>query len=203
METSRSDRSQWIAIAAIVTGLAAVVIAFALNRIETQRQIDELHVVATYNRDAANALSEQVTKLGSSPNAQSAPVPEDVSDEIVRIPGPPGEDGRDGQDGRNGPRGAIGRAGSNGTDGTSPPCLFEPTGCVGPSGPAGQDGTNGINGTDGAPGEQGMQGPGIASIRLETRGEDCLLIFVYEARQDGTQKPDTEIEVPPNMCTQV
>lgn len=86
------------------------------------------------------------------------------------------------------PSGAPGHPGADskvpgptGSPGPAPPCLSEPTQCVGASGAAG---TNGVNGTNG---ENGADGRGIASVTLrQTSPGECELTGTYTDGSDWT-----------------
>lgn len=143
---ARGHRAIWLAVALIVLGLAAVLVALIGMRAEAagrdQQQDGEIAALAQLadsNAEAAQQLATQVQELGGTPEV------------VVPVPGERGPRGEPGEPGPAGPAGAPGSTGS--------PGLAGPTGPPGPPGENGQDGEPGAPGRDGAPGPSGPTGP--------------------------------------------
>lgn len=123
---------------------------FVWRNATLQAELDDQGAAVAAQHQAAQALSDQVLKLGATPTTVAPPVT-----------GAQGAQGAQGIQGQQGTPGKDGKDGTNGTNGQNPPCLSTPAQCQGAAGANGQNGTNGqpgTNGTDGAPGPQGIPG---------------------------------------------
>lgn len=130
---SRGWALLWAFMGLLVAGLILITIAFFAYRDKSSSEIDALATQAAEDRQASQALADQVRDLGAVPVVE------------------PSAAGKQGPQGEGGPTGPAGRDGRDGDTG--------PTGPTGPQGEPGAPGADGAAGTDGAAGEAGTQGP--------------------------------------------
>ncbi|WP_185972905.1 hypothetical protein [Aeromicrobium piscarium] len=151
-------------VAAIAIGAVVIILLGQLIAAQEQSRADraELYAELAEQREASEALAEQVRGLGEEPVVDAA---RPRSPELRYAPVP----GRPGADGEPGAQGEPGRPGRDGEDGESiigPPgeSIVGPPGITGPAGPPGASGPAGPPGERGTTGERGTDGRGIAAI---------------------------------------
>lgn len=138
----KARRSTWVAFVVLLLCILAAVAYYgprlasvSSHAQEQDSRISDLIVKADRNANDANALADQVRRLGGTP---------------IVVPAPAAPAGQPG---------AAGANGVNGRDGQSPPCLLTPAQCQGAAGQPGTAGTNGANGTNGTDGVDGKTPP--------------------------------------------
>ncbi len=136
-------RKIWVAWSLTVLSILVLAGLMLLRSATQQAQINELTTSAADNHSAAQALADQVLRLGGTPAVQPPAVTGAVGPQGAT--GPPGPPGPVGPSGPPGPTGASGAAG--------------PSGAVGAPGADGQPGANGTDGAAGAAGPAGPAGP--------------------------------------------
>jgi len=136
-------RKIWIAGALAVLSILVLAGLMLLRSATQQAQIDALATSAADNHSAAQALADQVLRLGGTPAVQPPAV--------TGAAGPQGATGPQGPPGPVGPSGPPGPTGASGAAG--------PSGADGAPGADGQPGANGTDGSAGAAGPAGPQGP--------------------------------------------
>lgn len=170
--TSKGDRGQWVAIAAVAVGLVLLVLGGLSAASHRDEQIATLTAQSDGRGAAIDALADQVRALGEKPVVERPP---DMRPVVIA--------GADGEDGTVGPRGRTGDDGFPGADG-------EP-------GAAGEPGVNGEPGPQGEPGVAGLQGePGVAG----PQGEPGATGEAGPACQAGSERAERSDEGPDNLA---
>lgn len=151
--STRTLRWAWFVVAlAVVVAATWLILSVShrLDRSDARTAAADSHAakaerVATQATAAANALADQVRRLGGQPVVEPSQLPQ------------VGPTGAAGATGATGPTGATGARGPRGLRGLMG--LPGPTGATGATGPAGATGAKGEPGKDGADGATGATGP--------------------------------------------
>jgi hypothetical protein len=168
--------------------------------VELVEQQANLSEAAEHNSQIAEALAQQVRRLGERPVAKPEATPEP-------FPGPPGEPGQRGPMGPSGPAPSAAEiqsavavyCASGRCDGRDPTATQVAAAvatycdgrgeCRGPAGSDGQDGADGRNGEDGAPGADGRDGADGSDAPPPSQAQVDQAVATYCDARGGCRGP--------------